>query len=133
MFISKGEEKNQGREKASITSDALEAFIGYLALDLGYALAEQFILATVYPEMRELSKAPVKSYKTMTQELIQKTYKQLPIYVDSEAEQDEKGNITLFRSEVWVNEKCLATGYGSNKKKAQEDAAKAYYLKSSEF
>lgn len=127
LFISKGEEKNQGREKASITSDALEAFIGYLALDLGYAVAEQFVLATVYPEIKELSKAPVKSYKTMTQELIQKTYKQLPTYLDSEAEHDEKGNVTLFRSEIWVNDACLATGTGTNKKKAQEAAAKAYY------
>lgn len=34
LFISKGEERNGGREKASITSDAMEALIGYLALDM---------------------------------------------------------------------------------------------------
>lgn len=96
-------------------------------MDLGYAVVEQFVLATVYPEIKELSKAPIKSYKTMTQELIQKTYKQLPTYLDSEAEHDEKGNVTLFRSEIWVNDACLATGTGTNKKKAQEAAAKAYY------
>ena len=90
MFISKGEEKNQGREKASITSDALEALIGYLALDMGYEFAEQFILTYVYPEIKNLSQMPIKSYKTMAQEKIQKLYKQLPSYTDTEAESDEK-------------------------------------------
>lgn len=90
LFISKGEEKNHGREKASITSDALEAFIGYLALDMGYHFAEQFILDHVYPEIKNLSQMPIKSYKTMAQEKIQKLYKQLPSYMDSEEEADEK-------------------------------------------
>lgn len=127
LFISKGEEKNQGREKASITSDALEALIGYLALDMGYEFAEQFILTYVYPEIKNLSQMPIKSYKTMAQEKIQKLYKQLPSYTDTEAESDEKWNILTFRSEISVEGKVLAVGFWSNKKKAQEDAAKNYY------
>jgi ribonuclease-3 len=34
LFISKGEEKMQGRQKNSILSDGLEALIGYLYIDL---------------------------------------------------------------------------------------------------
>lgn len=131
LFISKWEEKNQGREKASITSDALEALIGYLALDMGYAVAEQFVLDTIYPEIKNLSETPIKSYKTMAQEKIQKLYKQLPNYTDSEAECDEKGNVLTFRSEISIEGQILAVGFWSNKKKAQEEAAKNYYEQSS--
>ena len=127
LFISRGEEKNGGREKASITSDAMEALIWYLALDMGYETMENFVIDVVYPEIKQIAKAPVKSYKTMAQENIQKYYKQLPVYVDCEEKVDEKGNVLLFRSEIMVNEKILASGFWTNKKKAQEDAAKNYY------
>ena len=63
----------------------------------------------------------------MAQESIQKHYKQLPVYVDCEEKVDEKGNVLLFRSEIMVAEKVLASGFWTNKKKAQEDAAKNYY------
>lgn len=127
IFISKGEEKNGGREKASIVSDALEALIGYLFVDFGYEVAERFVLRYIYPEIEMISQAPVKSYKTMVQEKIQKNYKKLPTYIDSEEEIDEKNNVVSFRSEIRVDDQILAVGFGSNKKKAQEDAAKNYY------
>ena len=72
IFISKGEEKNHGRLKASIISDALEALIWYVFLDFWYEVAENFVLKYIYPEITVLSKAPVKSYKTMAQEQVQK-------------------------------------------------------------
>lgn len=127
IFISKGEEKNNGREKFSIISDALEALIGYLFIDLGYESAEAFVLRYVYPEIKKIAQAPVKSYKTMAQEKIQKLYKTLPTYTDTEAEVDQKHNVLSFRSEISVEGQVLAVGFGSNKKKAQEDAAKKYY------
>lgn len=127
IFISKGEEKNGGREKASIISDALEALIGYLYLDMGFDVAEKFVLENIYPKVRDLAKMPVKSYKTMAQEKVQKTFKLLPTYKDSEKAIDEKGNVLLYQSEIWAWEQYLAKGEGTNKKKAQEDAAKNYY------
>ena len=126
LFISKGEERNWGREKASITSDAMEALIGYLALDMGYPIMEQFVLDSIYPEINEVSKSPVKSYKTMAQEHIQKFYKHLPVYNDYDEKVDEKWNVLLFRSEIIAEKEVLAVGFWTNKKKAQEDAAKNY-------
>lgn len=127
IFISKWEEKNHGRQKASITSDALEALIGYLYLDLGFEVAERFVLENIYPQIKEIAKMPVKSYKTMAQERVQKLFKVLPSYVDSEKEVDAKWNVLLYQSEIWAGEKMLAQWEGTNKKKAQEDAAKNYY------
>lgn len=129
IFISKGEEKNKGREKASITSDALEALIGYLYLDMGFEVAEKFVLENIYPKVKEIAKMPVKSYKTMAQEMVQKVFKVLPTYKNFEKEVDDKGNVLLYNSEIWADEILLASWEWTNKKKAQEDAAKNYYEK----
>lgn len=131
IFISKGEEKNNGRHKPSIISDALEALIGYIFIDLGYAEAEKFVQTYVYPEIQKIQNMPVKSYKTMAQEKVQKLYKTLPSYTDYEQEVDNKWNVLLYRSEIAVEGKVLAIGTGTNKKKAQEDAAKNYYEQAS--
>ena len=125
LFISKWEERNNWREKASITSDALESLIWYLSLDIWYDVAENFVLKYVYTEINNLS-ISVKSYKTTAQESIQKIYKRIPIYKDIEEEYDDKHNVIRFRSEIIVNESVVAVGYWTNKKKAQEDAAKNY-------
>ena len=125
LFISKWEEKNNWREKASITSDALESLIWYIALDIWYTVAEKFVLEYVYAEINNLSIA-VKSYKTMAQENIQKKYKTIPVYRDIEEEFDDKHNVIRFRSEIMVKDLVIATGFWTNKKKAQEDAAKKY-------
>lgn len=102
VFISKGEEKMQGRKKDSILSDALEALIGYLYLDLGVDVAEQFITKYVYTKLKYIEKKPVKSYKTMIQEAVQKEYKIIPEYHDIEEKVDEKGNVIEYKSEVYV-------------------------------
>ena len=124
IFISKGEEKNKGREKASITSDALEALIGYLYLDMGFDVAEKFVLENIYPKVKEIAKMP---YKTMAQEKVQREYKVLPTYKNFEKEVDNKWNVLLYTAEIWAGEVHLATWEWTNKKKAQEDAAKNYY------
>jgi ribonuclease-3 len=127
VFISKGEEKMEGRQKASILSDALEALMGYLYIDLGTPVVEKFIEKYIYSKLEEIEKNPVKSYKTMIQEIIQKEHKIVPEYRDSEYKNDEKGNTLVYKSEIYVLEKKLSEGYGSNKKKAQEEAAKNYF------
>jgi len=127
VFISKGEEKSQGREKDSIISDALEALIWYLYLDLGTEVVEQFIEKYIYAKLEMIEKSPVKSYKTMIQEIVQKEHKVVPEYKDIEHIVDEKKNVTEYKSEIYVIGKKVSEWFGSNKKKAQEDAAKNYY------
>lgn len=127
IFISKGEEKMEGRQKDSILSDALEALMGYLYIDLGTPVVEAFIRKYVYSKLADIEKNPVKSYKTMIQEIVQKEHKIVPEYRDSEYKKDEKGNTLVYKSEIYVFKKKFSEGYGSNKKKAQEDAAKNYY------
>ena len=127
IFISKWEEKMLGRQKASILSDALEALIGYLYIDLGVDITEQFIKQHMYSKLEKIEKSPVKSYKTMIQEIVQKEHKIVPEYRDIEHKVDEKGNVTEYKSEVYIVGKKISEWFGSNKKKAQEDAAKNCY------
>jgi ribonuclease-3 len=108
VFISKGEEKMEGRQKNSILSDALEALMGYIYIDLGTPVVEDFIKKYVYSKLTSIEKHPVKSYKTMVQEIVQKKHKFVPEYRDSEYEKDEKGNTLMYKSEIYVLEKKMS-------------------------
>lgn len=128
VFISKWEEKTQWRQKDSILSDTLEALIGYLYIDLWIEVVEEFIKKHIYSKLEKIKEAPVKSYKTMIQEIVQKEHKVVPEYKDIEHKIDEKKNIVEYRSEIYIVGKKVSEWFGSNKKKAQEEAAKNCYL-----
>ncbi len=127
VLISKWEEKTQWRKKDAILSDALEALIWYIFVDLWYDAAENFVKKYVYTMYDHIDKTPVKSYKTMIQELVQKKYKEIPEYIDSEYELDGKNNVVTYKSEIVVLWEKKSEGFGTNKKKAQEEAAKNFY------
>ena len=127
VFISKGEEKMHGRSKKSILSDTLEALIGYLYIDLWFDVTERFIQTYVYSKLSNVEQKPVKSYKTMIQEFVQKQYKVIPEYRDKEYQHDKNGNTTMYQSDIYIGDNHVATWRGSNKKKAQEEAANQYH------
>ena len=127
VMISRWEEKMQWRKKDSILSDALEALIWYISVDLWYDEAERFVKNHVYSMYDSVDKNPVQSYKTMAQELTQKQYKQIPEYIDTEHEADGRWNVSIYKSEFLILGQKKSEGFGQNKKKAQEDAAKNFY------
>lgn len=127
VFISKWEEKMKGRGKDSILSDTLEALLGYLYIDLGIEVTEAFIKQHIYSKIEKIEKNPVKSHKTMIQEIVQKQYKLVPEYKDIEHKKDGKNNIIEYKSEIYIVGEKVSEWFGSNKKKAQEEAAKHYY------
>jgi len=127
IFVSKGEEKMQWRKKNAILSDCLESLLWFLYLDLWVEIVEKFIKQNIFNKIKTISKEPVKSYKTMTQEYLQKEYKELPRYIDIEYQKDEKWNTSKYLSEIYVWDQKVSEWFGPNKKKAQEDAAKNYY------
>jgi ribonuclease-3 len=90
---------------------------------------ESFVDKYLYPKIDTISKRPVKSYKTLVQEFVQHETKLTPEYLDVEMKTDEKKNVITYKSELLVNGEKKAEGFGSNKKKAQENAAKNFYEK----
>lgn len=129
ILVSRGEERVWGRNKDVILADCLEAFLWFLFLDAGFDTTLWFIEKHIYPLINDLNNIAPKSAKTMLQEWTQWVYKKIPRYVDAVQKTDAKGNALAYRSEVYVDDKLVADGLGSNKKKAQEDAAsKAYTI-----
>lgn len=124
IFVSKGEEKMAGRQKDAILSDSLEALIGYIYICQGEKESYIFIQKFIYPKIQDIQQWPTKSYKTLLQEYTQKKYKTIPEYKDIEHEKDEKGNVVTYKTEIYVQGKKKAEWFWTNKKKAQEEAAK---------
>ena len=127
LFISKGEEHNNWREKETILWDAFEALLWYLYIDFWHDVVFKFVEKYLYPFMATISTHPVKSYKTLVQELVQRNTKQIPEYREIEAECDEKWNVLLYKSELYIFDEKVAEWTWVNKKKAQESAAQNYY------
>lgn len=71
MFLSKGEEKQNGMEKDSILSDSLEAIIGAGYLIYGFDEVYKFISSSIRQELQELIQTDCKSYKSLIQEWAQ--------------------------------------------------------------
>jgi len=129
LFISKWEERTQWRKKDVIIADALEALIWFIYVDLWFEDTENFVKKYIYSKLEEIRKTPVKSYKTMLQEVIQKEFKTLPEYIDIEFQKDDKWNVLVYKSEIYLSWKLQSDWIWSNKKKSQEEAAKSYYEK----
>lgn len=79
--LGEGESRSGGHKRPSILADALEAVIGAVQLDAGYAAAEGlvhrlFAEVEIKPEMQAAAKDP----KTELQELLQGRKMRLPVY-----------------------------------------------------
>ena len=69
LRLGKGEEQTGGRKRASVLSDALEAVIGAIYLDGGFANAKEFILKYILNDLEH--KKLFFDSKTILQEVVQ--------------------------------------------------------------
>jgi len=81
LRLGEGEARSGGHKRPSILADALEALIGAVHLDAGYAAAEALVHrlyadVDIKPQMSAAAKDP----KTELQELLQGRKMQLPVY-----------------------------------------------------
>ncbi len=128
IFIGHWEEKTWWREKNTILADAFEAFIGYLYIDMWEETVYRFVENVLFkPYIEKINIEELKSYKSKLQEYVQKLYKIVPEYKDFEFEKDKKGNVIVFKAEVYINWEKWWEGFGPNKKRAQEEAARNAY------
>ena len=119
----RGEERQGGRNRDSLLSDALEALIGAVFLDGGYAAARAFV-ARLFRERWPRSPEPpkAKDFKSLLQELTQRLYRSRPNYAligSSGPEHDKRFEVRVELPGVF----CL-TASGSSLKKAQQNAAR---------
>jgi ribonuclease III len=135
LRLGRGEERSGGRRKAALLANAMEAVIAALYLDAGHDLApvrrfaERHILGPAADLARELaSGAPLGDHKSALQELLQASHSGTPVYlVESESGPDHRKR---FHVEVRLRDPegelglPLASGIGSTKKKAEQEAAR---------
>jgi ribonuclease-3 len=118
LRLGKGEAQTGGRERKSILSDALEAVIGAIYLDGGFANAKDFILRYILTDIEH--KQLFYDSKTILQEIVQGEHAQLSYLLLEETGPDHN---KCFTVEVRVGEEALGQGSGSTKKAAEQEAA----------
>ena len=120
LLLGKGEERTGGRGRDSIVSDAMEAFIGAIYLDGGFANAKEFIDRFIMKDIEH--KKLFYDSKTILQEIVQRDFKEEEIqYVIIGEEGPDHAK--RFIVEVRIGEKTAGTGKGSTKKAAEQEAA----------
>ena len=72
LYLGKGEDLTGGRNRKSILSDALEAVIGAIFLDGGFANAKEFVLKYILTDIEH--KQLFYDSKTILQEMVQAGY-----------------------------------------------------------
>lgn len=118
ILLGKGEEFTGGRERDSITSDALEAVIGAIYLDGGIEQAKNFVLRFILNDLE--NKSLFYDSKTVLQEIVQDQGK-VPEYVLTGCTGPDHDK--RFFAEVHVSGEIYGKGAGHTKKAAEQAAA----------
>ena len=119
LLLGKGEEQTGGRERKSILSDALEAVIGSIYLDGGFANAKEFIFRFVLNDIEH--KQLFYDSKTILQEIVQSRYEEALTYELLKEEGPDHNKCFEVRALVGTAE--IGRGTGRTKKGAEQAAA----------
>ncbi len=123
LLMSRGEAKDTGRARQVILANCIEAVIGAMYLDGGYAPTKKFITNFVLEHLEEIfKKGLIKDAKSSLQEKAQSDFKVTPVY--KVLEESGPDHQKILRVGVYIGEKLLATGSGPAKQDAEVDAAK---------
>lgn len=118
LLLGRGEEQTGGRERKSILSDALEAVIGAIYLDGGFANAKEFVSKFILTDIEH--KQLFYDSKTILQEVVQGEHGCLAYLLTDESGPDHNKSFTV---EVRIGDRCVGTGSGHTKKAAEQEAA----------
>lgn len=123
LYMSRGEEASDGRNKSSTLANAVEAVIGAIYLDQGYdavrAFCDRFILGDL---QRLLAAGKHRDEKSMFQEMVQEKNGITPHY--EVVEEDGPDHEKHFTCAVFIGSEKVAEGSGNSKQRAEQAAAK---------
>ena len=125
LLLGKGEEATGGRNRDSIVSDAMEALIGAIYEDGGFANAKEFIYNFILNDVKD--KQLFYDSKTILQEIVQREYKD-PLEYELLAETGPDHD-KIFEVCVKIGDRVIGSGRGRTKKAAQQKAAYEAILK----
>lgn len=122
LHLGRGEELSGGRDKESLLADALEALLGAMFRDGGWAAAQPVVIRLLQQTLqRAAADQRGSDYKTRLQEALQGRFGRAPVYllVGVEGPDHER----LYRVEVRFDGKTIGRGNGRSKKVAEQAAA----------
>ena len=123
LRLGRGEEKTAGREKPALLANAFEAVVAAVYLDAGLEATREMLHRALFDftlEERGESLADADR-KSALQEYLQGRGQSPAEYrLVGETGPDHQKQ---FQVEVWMNENCLASGEGTTKKEAEQQAA----------
>ncbi len=127
LLLGEGERKTEGSSRPSILADALEALIGAIFLDGGFAVAENSVLNLYIPFIRQADVLTLgKDAKTLLQEYLQSRKLSLPKYTVVAIQGEAHAQV--FQVECAISQlKIVTRGEGSSRRIAEQMAADAAY------
>ena len=131
IYLSSAEERNQGREKASILSDAFEAIMGAIYLETGIDKLKTIILKLLEQSYDKINLDELSTdYKTALQEITQAKFGSTPEYkIERSFGPDHQKE---FEVSIWIDGKNYGMAIGKSKKLAQQSVAQIALKKLSE-
>jgi ribonuclease-3 len=118
-------QSNLDRESKTVYGDALEALIGAIYLDKGYAFAQQFVeqkLLQTHIDIEEVITTET-DFKSRAIEWCQKEKLNFDFFISEKEDKNEK----LYTAELIINDMVKGTGIAYTKKKAEQLAAEQFY------
>lgn len=123
LFLNKNISEKSDRGIKTIQSDAFEAIIGALFLDLGLDACKQFIeRILIKPHIESGEYLVDQNYKSQLLEYAQSEKLDLPVYqiINEEGPHHDR----TFTIKVKIGDDLIGIGTGKNKKAAEQEAAK---------
>lgn len=123
LVLGRGEEQSDGRRKSSLLAASFEAVMAAIYLDADLRIVQNVFLSTFGSLLTQrLASSRSQDYKGLLQKHALGHYGCLPIYhiVHEEGPAHEK----TFHVHLSLNRQFCATGTGSSKKAAEQQAAK---------
>jgi len=122
IYLSDAEDRNKGRYKASILSDAFEAVMGAIYIEGGIKRLKEIVFKLLESSYDTITLDELfRDYKTALQEITQAKFGSIPEYrLENTTGPDHQKE---FELSLWVNDKYYATAKGKSKKLAQQASA----------
>jgi ribonuclease-3 len=123
LYMGRGEEASGGRTRQSTLASALEAVMGAILMDQGFAAAQEFVLRLLDGEIHRATAGRLTAdYKSQLQEIVQARYHVTPLY--RTIEEVGPDHAKAFTVEVTVDDSVIGMGRGKSKRMAEKEAAR---------
>ena len=126
LYMAYSEERNKGREKISMLSNAFEAVTGAIYLESGLTHLRGIVRDLLEQTYKQIDLETLfTDYKTALQEIAQALFGEIPVYTTvGESGPDHK---RTFEIALNVNGKEYARSFATSKKEAQQQCARITY------